>query len=131
LAGNHFSAYCLLLSYLFQGDREEFNQCQTCLRRLYDKGINGQVAEFTAYNILYYIFTKSTSDLNSCLASLTNELKKDEIVQHALALRSAWALNNYRLFFKFYLTAPKMGGYLVDLFIDRERREAFKRMLRS
>lgn len=128
-----FVTYFFLISlFLFQqGDREEFNQCQTCLRRLYNKGISGEVAEFTAYSILYYIYTKSNSDLNSCLSSLTKDLKKEEIVQHALAFRSAWALNNYRLFFKLYLTAPKMGGYLVDLFIDRERKEALKRMVKA
>uniref|UniRef100_A0A7M5U9W3 SAC3/GANP/THP3 conserved domain-containing protein n=1 Tax=Clytia hemisphaerica TaxID=252671 RepID=A0A7M5U9W3_9CNID len=109
---------------LEKGDREEFNQCQTCLRRLYSKGINGQVAEFTAYSILYYIYTKSTLDLNSCLASLTKDLKKDALVQHALSVRSALALDNYRSFFKFYLQAPKMGGSLIDLFIARERKEA-------
>lgn len=116
---------------ILQGDREEFNQCQTCLRRLYNKGVSGQVAEFTAYSVLYYIYTKSNTDLNSCLSSLTKELKKDDVVQHALAVRSACALCNYRLFFKLYATAPKMGGYLIDLFIDRERKEALKRMLKA
>ena len=120
-----------LTTFFFQGDREEFNQCQTCLRRLYNKGINGQVAEFTAYSILYYIYTKSTLDLNSCLASLTKDLKKDVLVQHALSVRSALALNNYRSFFKFYLQAPKMGGSLIDLFIARERKEALKRLLKA
>jgi len=116
---------------LEKGDREEFNQCQTCLKSLYTEGYNGHPDEFTAYKIIYDIYTDNYLDMSNCLVSLSAELKKSNAVKHALALRSAWVLCNYHYFFQLYLTAPNMSGYLIDLFAERVRKQALKIMFKS
>ncbi|XP_065066253.1 leukocyte receptor cluster member 8 homolog isoform X1 [Rhopilema esculentum] len=116
---------------LEKGDREEFNQCQTCLKSLYKEGHNGHPDEFTAYKIIYDIYTDNTLDMSNCLVSLSTELKQSQAVKHALALRSAWVLCNYHYFFQLYLTAPNMSGYLIDLFAERVRKQALKIMFKS
>ena len=69
--------------------------------------------------------------MTSVLAELTSQEKQDECVAHALSLRTAWSLQNYKRFFKEYLQAPKMSGYLIDWFVARERKAALRIILKA
>ncbi|KAI9315394.1 SAC3/GANP/Nin1/mts3/eIF-3 p25 family-domain-containing protein [Dichotomocladium elegans] len=109
---------------LERGDLGEYNQCQTQLKQLYKMGIPGHVMEFTAYRILYFLHTRNWSDINQVMAELTPKQQEDETVQHALKVRSSLATSNFHQFFKLYLSAPNMGGYLMDQFVERERVQA-------
>ncbi|KAF5373248.1 hypothetical protein D9615_007438 [Tricholomella constricta] len=109
---------------LESGDMVEYNQCQATLKTLYELGIQGKVEEFTAYRILMLLHGRNRSELNIFVGQLTPRQKADPAVRHALAVQRALSMGNYHLLFDLYLTAPNMGAYIMDHFIDRERIKA-------
>ncbi|CAK4032001.1 Hypothetical predicted protein [Lecanosticta acicola] len=120
-------------------DLGEYNQCQTQLRALYrlklgENGTSGgRQDEFTAYRILYLIYTRSRADMNNMLADLTTADKKGSFVQLALKVRAALASGNYHRFFQLYSQSQNrnMVPYLMDMFIERERLGAMAAMCRA
>jgi hypothetical protein len=116
---------------LEKGDTGEYNQCQTQLKALYAQNLGGNPAEFMAYRILYFVYTCNKTDMNDMLAELTPADKKHPWIKHALDVRSALALGNYHRFFRLYLEAQNLGGYLMDLSIERERLAALANMSRA
>ncbi|KAI8931167.1 hypothetical protein NX059_011520 [Plenodomus lindquistii] len=116
---------------LEKGDLGEYNQCQTQLKALYAQNLGGNPAEFKAYRILYFVYTCNKADMNDMLAELTHADKSHEWIKHALDVRSSLALGNYHKFFRLYLEAQNMGGYLMDMFIERERLNALANISRG
>ncbi|XP_042508047.1 SAC3 family protein A-like isoform X2 [Macadamia integrifolia] len=114
------------------GDLPEYNQCQSQLQSLYAEGIKGCHMEFSAYNLLCAILhSNNNRDLLSSMARLSDEVKKDEAVKHALAVRAAVTSGNYVLFFRLYKLAPNLNTCLMDLYVEKMRFEALKCMSRS
>lgn len=113
------------------GDLGEYNQCQTQLRALYRMGLSGKRDEFTAYRILYFIYTCSRTDMNDVLADLTTAEKRMESVSHALQVRAALASGNYVKFFRLFQATPYLGAYLLDMIVARERLAALATISRS
>lgn len=112
-------------------DLGEYNQCQTQLRALYKQKLGGHPAEFLAYRILYFIYTCNRTDMNDVLSDLTPADREEPAVKHALEVRSALASGNYHRYFQLFLDTPNMGGYLMDMFVGRERLAALASICRA
>ncbi|GAA6028619.1 hypothetical protein JCM8097_007314 [Rhodosporidiobolus ruineniae] len=116
---------------LEKGDLGEFNQCQSRLRHLYRLGLTGHPMEFLGYRILYLLFSRNRAELNTTLSELTPDETRDPSVSHALAVRLAVSQGNYTKFFRLFNAAPKMGGYVMDHFVARERVTALVTMCKA
>ena len=131
---------------LEQGDLNEFNQCQTQLKELYEKNSHDESekaglkneTEFIAYRILYYVFLSGnkkyeggSSDMMKILLTLSSEQRADPTISHALKVRVAVAEYDYHAFFTLQDDCPNMGAYLMDYLVPSVRRDALQRIQKA
>ena len=70
-------------------------------------------------------------DLVQILAEISSDIMSDPAVSHALKLRKAWSFGNYYRFFQLYPTTPHCGRFLVDLFLERQKKNALKTLSKA
>lgn len=139
---------------LEEGDLNEFNQCQTQLRYLYEHissedNIGTKEAaqalahqdEFVAYRLLYSIlltqnekYQGGSSDLLKILQSLTATQRRQANIAFANAVRTWVAEGNYHSFFAALKNSSKGGshaGYLLHRLVPAMRSKALPRIIRA
>lgn len=112
-------------------DHEEFNQCQSQLKSLYELVPSENQHEFLGYLILYLIFTENTTELQLTLSKISCDRMKHPVLDHALKVRRAWSLGDYHRLFSLYKQSPGMSGKLMDWFMERERKQAIKMIMKA
>lgn len=116
-----------------EADLGELRQCLSQLEFLYEAGSQGNKYEFLAYKLLDGLITCRGGVYNVELVVFLQRLlvhaRQDACVQHALAVRTAVASNNYILFFRLWRSAPRLSGFLIDLLVDPLRVKAFRCVL--
>mmetsp|Transcript_54888 Transcript_54888/g.81663 ORF Transcript_54888/g.81663 Transcript_54888/m.81663 type:complete len:322 (+) Transcript_54888:373-1338(+) len=138
---------------LEMSDLNEYNQCQTQLKELYDLLSNSKIkgseengektglenyCEFVAYRIIYYVFLMGnkkydggSSDLFKIMLGLTQEQRENPSIAHALKVRVAVAEYDYHSFFRLQDSCPNMGAYLMDYLVPTVRQAALQRVCRA
>ena len=119
-------------------DIGEFNQSQTQLWQLYHyenimspSSSSNSLYEFTAYRILYFIFTKRKTELVLLLKELDAEQKLVYCIKHACLVRKAVDMNDCYEVLRLYGKCPNLGKHLMNLFIERVRVDALRAISRT
>jgi hypothetical protein len=124
---------------LQEGDLNEYNQCQTQLKELYETGEAVENhAEFIAYRLLYYVLLSTnekydggSSDMFKIMLYLTSQQRSHPAVAHALKVREALAFGSYLQFFRLHEKSPNLGRYLTALILPTMRMRALRRMAKA
>lgn len=113
-------------------DLHEYSQCQNKLFELYDEGLSSpSQTEFTAYRILYTIYTEKTEETKLILQRLNSAILCDQWVSMALEIHHSIILGNYSLFFELFREAPVAFKNLIECFIEKIRIAAIRVIIGS
>jgi len=141
---------------LEESDMNEYNQCQTQLKGLYEllelkqddddddddsdaqQGLRNRT-EFISYRLLYYVFLAvesqdydgGSSDMFKIMLSLTPQQLADPKIKHALAVREACCSDvlDYHIFFRSQQDCPSTGAsQLLDRIVPAMRHKALLRI---
>ena len=114
-------------------DMVEFNQCAEQLNVLYEEGVGTKEGqrEFTSYRLLYNISMQASNNISDIMLTLSAEDRQDRFIAHALKVRAASAIGDYRAFFKLYREAPGHQQHVMDTCADRERLAGLRVILRA
>jgi hypothetical protein len=144
---------------LQEGDLNEYNQCQTQLKELYNTppgggGGKGSVVlddnidnsssvwkhqeEFIAYRLLYYVFLSTnekysggSSDMFHIMLSMTSKERNQPAIRHALKVREAIASSDYFKFFRLHKSSPNLGVFLTNLLVPTMRMRGLRRIAKA
>ncbi|KAJ1450854.1 SAC3/GANP/Nin1/mts3/eIF-3 p25 family-domain-containing protein [Pelagophyceae sp. CCMP2097] len=117
-------------------DMNEYNQCQTQLKELYESGAGARhQMEFVAYHIFYQLYLQDASEGSSEMLKILHEMPAEAwahaTVIHALDVREAMVAGNYSKFFRLRADTPNMGSYILDLLADKVRVDAAIKICRA
>ena len=133
-------------------DVGNFNQCQTLLIPLYEKGIKGSEIEFLCYRIIYTSLMENKESINIIKLikkkfNNSNNNKNNKIIkkknnnnnnknnnnnnnsfpfeiEYSLKILKSLNENNYFKFFELYQNSPFLSKYLIEPFLPRLRIKA-------
>ena len=141
-----------------KSDRDEFNQCQSQLKQLYAQNSDNvkclqNAPEFIGYRLIYFILTKNLKgnvkwifffeivksfyylfnliDLNQVIMEIRQKYKENVYLSHVLKLCAAWQTGNYARLFQLYKESTHLCKFLIDLFVERERKQALKMIIKA
>lgn len=107
--------------------------------------------EFIGYRLLYNMLTKSYKgewpvipisfvsllirshvlDLMQIEKEIRKNYASNVQLAHLLKIKNAWYLSNYISFFRLYKQSNQMCKCLIDMFVERERKQALKMIIKS
>ena len=138
---------------LESGDLPEYNQCQSQLQEMRQKGVTISVDEFDAYRILYSLHVDSMIELAGVLVDIAmtrpdcvrgvaarvsvvanstgTTSNSSPSTNFAFAVVDALRESNTHKFFRLYKMAPMHTSHLMDFLVSRARRIGLRNILRS